>query len=341
VRAVVYKGPSQLAVEMIADPAIEEPTDAIVRVTMSAICGTDVRLYTGRLHQTPGPSLGHEFVGVVDAIGADVRRIQAGQRVVSVASVFCGGCFYCKQGLLSACENRRTFGRDKLGGGQAELVRVPRADAILEPLPPEVSDASAVFLADLLPGPFAGLEIAGMKAGDTVAVVGCGPTGLATQLVAQAMGAGRVLALDHHDYRRRAADALGATSVDGGDPAAAVRDLTGGRGADLAVEATGTVSGLTQALALCRPWGTALSLGIGFDGGEIPSAALTDRSVFLVPARPAPARNYLTAVMRMIAHGVIDPAPLASHTLPRAEAPRGYEIMANRSDGALKVLIRP
>ena len=189
-KSVVFRAPGNVAVEERPPPQIEEPGDAIVRVRLSAICGHDILSFTGRRAREPG-TIGHELVGDVSAVGEAVSRVEVGQRVVSPISVWCGGCFYCKQGLLTACENSRFFGQH-LPGAQAELVRVPNADAVLEPLPADLEDEKAILLADVLAGAYAGLRLAGLKAGDSVAVLGCGPTGLSAQLLARAMGASQV-----------------------------------------------------------------------------------------------------------------------------------------------------
>ncbi|MCH7719357.1 MAG: zinc-binding dehydrogenase, partial [Chloroflexi bacterium] len=231
-----------------------------------------------------------------------------------------------------------------LGGAQAELVRVPNADAMLESLPDEVSDVQAGFLSDVLPGAFAGLELGGVRPGHVVAVVGCGPTGLCAVLSARAMGAATVVAVDHHPERLEAARAAGALAVDrdSEDAAARVRELTEGRGADVAVEATGTAEGVTAALELVRPWGTLVTLGIFLGAApEFPLSSLLLRHVTLKPAGVPPVKLYIPRLIRLIAEGLLDPTPLAKPLLPLSEAPRGYELMAKRRDGAIKVLLRP
>jgi threonine dehydrogenase-like Zn-dependent dehydrogenase len=344
VRAVVYKGQGRVAVEDRPEPRVEEPGDAIVRVSMAAICGTDVRVLQGRLPGAPGTVIGHEFCGVVEQVGPEVTGFRAGDRVVSPFSVFCGGCFYCRKGLLTACERRQVYGFGALGGAQAELVRVPVASAVLEKVPPSLSDTQAAFLSDILPGVFAGLRLAGIEPGDSVAVTGCGPTGLCAQLLARAMGAGVVIGIDHHPARLAAADKLGSLTAnsESDDVPARVRAATGGRGADIAVEATGTLAGLVAASALARPWGALLNLGVGLErAGEFPVGALAARHVRFVPAGIPPVKNYIEPLVKMIANGVIDPSPIATHTLSLEDAPRGYELMAERRDGALKVLLKP
>ena len=343
-KAVVFEGPGKVRVADLPEPEIQEPTDAIVRVAVAGICGTDVRVYWGRLPVAPGTALGHEFAGVVEAAGPAVERFRPGQRVVSPFSTFCSGCFYCRQGLLSACEQRRVFGFGQLGGAQAELVRVPDADRMLEPLPGAVSDVQAGFLSDVLPGAFAGLELGGVRPGHVVAIVGCGPTGLCAALSARAMGAATVVAVDHHPERLEVARAIGALPVpgDGREAAGPLRELTAGRGADVAVEATGTPEGVTAALALVRPWGTLVSLGVFLEPAqEFPLGQLAFRHITLKSAGVPPVKLYIPRLIRLIAEGLLDPTPLAQPVLSLSEAPRGYELMANRREGAIKALLKP
>jgi alcohol dehydrogenase len=342
VKAVVFHGPRNLRLEERQKPEIVEPTEAVVRVTVSAICTSDVAAYTGARPKPPG-TIGHEFAGEVESAGPAVERFKPGQRVASPFSVFCGGCFYCKQGLLSACERYQIYGRE-LPGAQAEYVRVPNADAVLEPIPDGVSDEQAVFLTHVLTGAFYGLEAAGLKAGDSVVVLGCGPTGLSAQLVARTMGAGAVFGVDHHAYRLAAAAEAGATPLnfESDGVATTISDATGGRGADLVVEAVGTAEALAEATGLVRPWGTVLNLGTGIeDAGDFPIGRLAAKQARLISANIPPVKNAMAALARMIARGVIDPMPLASHTLGLDDVQQAYELMANKRDNALKVLLKP
>lgn len=344
-KSVVFQGKGSIAVEERPAPTLEAPTDVLVRVSVASVCGTDLRVYDGRLPSLPGWAIGHEFAGVIAEAGDAVSRVQVGQRVVSPFSVFCGGCFYCRKGILTACERRQVFGFGQLGGAQSEFVRVPFADAVLEPLPDTISDEQAGFLSDILPGTYAGLTLAGVDAGDTVVVLGCGPTGLCTQLLARSMGAGQVIAVDHHQYRLDAAQRLGSIPVnfDTEDVTARVRSLTSGRGADLAAEATGGAAAISQAVALARPWGTVLNLGVGIERSatDFPLANLATKHVRLVPAGIPPVKNYIAPLVKMIERGIVDPTPIVSHVLPLSEAPRAYELVAQRADGALKVLLKP
>ena len=340
-KAVVFHQRGEVSVEEQPQPGIEQAGDAVVRVTLSALSCLDVAAYMGRRPRHPGP-IGHELVGVIEAVAPDVTRLKPGQRVVSPPATFCGGCFYCKQGLLSACGQRHVYGVD-LPGAQAEYVRVPSADAVLEPLPAAISDEQAIFLAELMPSVLWGLEAAAVNAGDSVIVLGCGPTGLSSVLLARTMGAGQLFAIDHHDYRLAAAAALGATALNFEDEGVLkrVKAVTDGRGADIVVEAAGKAEALRDAIDLVRPYGTVVSLGSIDATADAPVGGLLAKQARLVGAGAAPVKNYMGRVAKMMARGVINPAPIISHTLPLVEAPAAYRLVGQRRDGALKVLLRP
>jgi alcohol dehydrogenase len=339
-KAVIFHAPGRVSVDDVPEPRLEAPTDAIVKVTTTAICEYDVLAFQGK-RPRPAGTIGHELVGIIHALGDGVSKLMVGQRVVSPPSIACGGCFYCKQGLLSACERIQFFER-QLPGTQTEYVRVPNAEAVLEALPETLSEEKAVLIADLLPGVFAGLTDAGLKAGDSVAVVGCGPKGLAAVLMARASGAGLVFAIDADARRREVATELGAIALLDDHADQALQTATAGRGVDMAIEAEGTANALARAADLVRPWGTLLNFGYGIElETSFPIGRLTARHVRLVPASFTAVKNYMAPVLKMLTAGVIDPAPIISHTLPLAEAPQAYEMLASASDSALKVLLRP
>lgn len=348
-QAVIYGGVGRISVENVPAPKLGDDSDALVRVTAASICGTDVRLYWGTMNEmlgvVAGDPLGHEFVGVVEEIGKDVRHFKVGQRVVSPFSTYCGQCFYCQRDLLTRCEHLRIFGVGKplggLGGAQAEYVRVPSADRTLLALDERVSDEHATVLPDVLSGVFAGME--GIRGGETVAVVGCGPTGLAAVMCARLFGAGKILAVDHHPDRLAVATSLGATAInfDDANPREAVLEHTGGRGADVVADAVGKRGGAQTAVSLVRPYGTLVLLGY-VDREEMISVGDLCLRHINVKASLIPAvRRYQPRVMELIATKRLDPTPLLSHTLPLAQAPRAYELMANREDRAIKVVLKP
>ena len=342
--ALTFEGPGRVELKNVADPQIEEPTDALVRITMSAICGTDLHIYWGRIPVPAGAVLGHEFVGIVEEVGGAVHRLRPGQRIVSPFSTSCGDCYYCRAGLLTMCQERQFFGFGQIGGAQAQWVSVPLAESTVELLPDEISDQQAVFLADVLSGALASVEGGGIQPGDVVAVVGCGPTGLCAQLCAHLFGPAVVLAVDHHPYRLAKAKEMGSVPIDFDheDAAARVRDYSDGRGADVVIEAVGKAEALSTALELLRPWGTLVTMGAFMEPSfELPLREFNLRHLTWRASPVPPVKNYMPRLISLMARDRLDPSPIVSHVLPLEEAPRGYQLMADREDEALKVLLKP
>lgn len=254
-KAVVFHGIGDIRLDDAPEPRLEAPTDAIVRLTASAICGTDLHMVRGTLPgMKPGTILGHEGVGIVEAIGADVRNLEVGDRVVIPSTIACGACVYCRAGYTAQCDianpNGPRAGTAFFGGPaasgpfhglQAELARVPFANVGLVKLPDEVSDDQAIMLSDIFPTAYFGAKLAEIDHGDTVAVFGCGPVGLFAIVSARLLGAGRVFAVDAIPSRLAAARALGAEVVnfDEEHPVDTLRRLTNGIGVDRAIDAVG------------------------------------------------------------------------------------------------------
>jgi threonine dehydrogenase-like Zn-dependent dehydrogenase len=348
-RAVIYGGKRHIQVENVDAPRLKNDTDALVRVRAASICGTDVRLYWGTMTAMfgtqPGDAMGHEFVGVVEEAGKAVRHFKRGQRVVSPFSTHCGHCYYCERDHITHCENLAAFGLGKawggLGGGQAELVCVPNADRTLLALDDRVSDEHATVLPDVLTGVFASFE--GMRGGSSVAVTGCGPTGLAAVMCARLLGAGPIFAIDHHEDRLAIAAKLGATPIhfDREDPVEVVKSHTGGRGADIVADAVGKVGSINRAYALVRPRGTLKMLGYVQPSEQIDIGTASLAHVLIEPCLVPPIRRYQPRVMKLIADGKLDPTPMLSHTMPLEQAPQAYQMMSDRLDGAIKIVLKP
>ena len=254
-RAVVWRGVGDIAVENVPDPKIEDPSDAILRITTSAICGTDLHFVRGTMGpMREGTVLGHEAVGVVEEVGHGVRNLRPGDRVVACSTVGCGNCSYCRGGFHAQCDgynpNGQAAGTVVLGGPksvggldglQADYARVPQAHTTLVPLPDEVSDEKAIMASDILPTGWFGAQLAEVLPGRTVAVFGCGPVGLFAIASARHMGAGRVLAVDGIESRLEQARRLHAEPVNfnAEDPVQTVQELTGGIGTDRVIDAVG------------------------------------------------------------------------------------------------------
>jgi threonine dehydrogenase-like Zn-dependent dehydrogenase len=254
-KAVVFRGIGDIRLEDVAEPTIQEPTDAIVRITASAICGTDLHLVRGTLSGLePGTVLGHEAVGVVEKIGPEVRNLQPGDRVIIPSTIACGYCAYCRAGYYAQCDNANPNGKSAgtafyggpkttgpFQGLQAEKARVPFASVNLVRLPPEVSDDQAILLSDIFPTGYFGADLAEIKPGYTVAVFGCGPVGQFAIASARLMGAGRIFAVDCLQDRLDIACRQGAEIIDYDkeDPVEALKNMTGGIGVDRAIDAVG------------------------------------------------------------------------------------------------------
>jgi len=257
-KAIVFHGIGDIRLDTVKEPKIREDSDAIVRLTASAICGTDLHLIRGTLPGVkPGTILGHEGVGVVEELGKDVRNLTVGDRVVIPSTIACGYCSYCRAGYYAQCDNANPNGKEAgtaffggpvnagpFDGLQAEFARVPFAAANLVKLPDEVSDEQAIVLSDIFPTAYFGAELAEIKPGNTVAIFGCGPVGQLCIASAKLMRAGRIFAVDCIESRLDAARAQGAEVIDFNeeDPIVALKRLTGGIGVDRAIDAVGVDS---------------------------------------------------------------------------------------------------
>ena len=254
-KAVVFHGLGDIRLEDVADPKIQEPTDAIVRITSSAICGTDLHMIRGTMPgMKEGTILGHEAVGIVEEIGDQVRNLKPGDRVIATSTIACGNCSYCRAGYYAQCDNANPNGpaagtaffggpqtTGPFNGLQAEKARIPYAHIGLVKVPDEVSDDQAILLSDIFPTAWMAAENAEVKPGDTVAVFGCGPVGQFSIASAKLMGAGRVIAVDGIESRLEMARAQGAEIVnfEQEDPVAEIKQLTGGIGVDRVIDAVG------------------------------------------------------------------------------------------------------
>ncbi len=345
-RAVVYRGIGRVAVEDVPEPQIREPSDAVVRIQVSAICASDLHFLHGKAPLDPGEGMGHEAMGIVESVGASVERVRPGDRVAVSFHIACGRCWFCARGLTQLCEDWRMLGAGlfggELGGTQAELVRVPAADVNLLPVPPEVGDEAAVFLGDVLTTGFYGADAAAIHEGDVVAVVGAGPIGLCCIQAARLHRPGLILALDMEPDRLTLAERFGATPIDvtGHHPHTAVAERTDGRGADTVIEAVGTPEAFTSALDVVRRGGRISVVGM-FTSETVPMQAGVwwTRALTVRFAGICPVHAYWERVLDEVMRGRLDPLPVVSHRLPLGQAARGYELF--RSRRATKVLLRP
>jgi 2-desacetyl-2-hydroxyethyl bacteriochlorophyllide A dehydrogenase len=346
VKAVVFRGIRDVVVGEVPDPAVEDPHDAVVRVTSSAICGSDLHFFNGKAPLSPGDPLGHECVGVVEEVGPDVQRFLPGQRVVVAFDIVCGHCWFCLHGQTSLCEEFRNLGAGPFGGGlggaQAERLRVPYADTNLLAIPEGMEDERALFLGDILTTGYYGAAIAGIQPLDTVAVVGAGPVGFFCVQAARLHGAGQVLALDMAKERLALAERMGAVPLDVAErnPQMAVSELTEGRGADVVIEAVGNPGSFDTAIDVVRRGGSVCVVGMFVtESVEVPLGVYWSRALRLQFAGICPIHAWWDKAMAAVQTGTIDPLPIISHTLPLAEAAEGYRMFAARE--ATKVVLKP
>ena len=345
-RAVVYEDVGKVRVDDIDEPTIEEPTDAIVRVTSSAICGSDLHFFHGKAPMAPGEQLGHEGVGVVESAGKGVGKVRQGDRVVIAFNIVCGECWFCQHEQHSLCESFANLGAgmaaDSPGGTQAELVRVPNADVNLLKVPEGMDDERALFVGDILTTGYYGAAIAGIRPGDTVAVIGAGPVGFFAAQAARLHDPAEVLVLDMQADRLQLAEKVGAIPINVGERNAqmAVAERTEGRGADVVIEAVGAVPAFESAQEVVRSGGTVCVIGMYVtESVEMQLGMSWFRMLRFVFGGICPIHAWWEQAMQAVADGTIDPIPIISHTLSLDEAPKGYEMFDRRE--ATKVLLKP
>ena len=344
-RAVVYRDVSKVEVADVPNPTLVEPGDAIVRVTRTAICGSDLHLYHGKAPLEPGDTIGHEAVGVVEAVGPAVRSFTPGERVVVSFTIACGACWFCRNGQTQLCDDFAYLGYGlfggSLGGAQAELLRVPEADVNLLHVPDGVDDERAMFVGDTLTTGVYAAGLAGIRRSDTVAVVGAGPVGFFCAQAATA-DAAQVLALEIDPARLAASEAIGAIPIDVSrrNAQTAVDELTEGRGADVVIEAVGTLPAFEDALDIVRRGGTVVVAGV-FTSEVVPAqlGVWWIRAIQIRFAGTTPIHAWWGRAMAEVEAGRLDPLPIVSHRLPLEEAAHGYELFDSKR--ATKVLLEP
>ena len=351
-RAAVFHAPGDIRVDEVPRPR-PGPGEAVIRVTLTTICGTDVHILKGEYPVEPGLIVGHEPVGVIDELGPGVVGYEVGDRVLVGAITPCGQCHACLSGKLSQCGHGSgyeaiggwRFG-NTINGAQAEYLLVPNAQANLAPIPDALTDEQVVLLADIASTGFSGAESGKVRIGDTVVVFAQGPIGLCATAGAKLMGAARVIGVDGDLNRAAMAKRMGADIVI--DPTRVdvieeVRRLTDGIGADVAIEALGLQETFENALRCVRPGGVVSSLGVYSGKLQLPyeafAAGLGDHTIVttLCPG----GKERMGRLMRMVETGRFDPTPLITHSFSLDEIGEAYDLFSNRRDGVLKVAIRP
>jgi threonine dehydrogenase-like Zn-dependent dehydrogenase len=339
-RGVILHAPGDVRVEQRGDPKIEQPTDAIIRLAATCVCGSDLWPYRG-IEPVGGPApMGHEYVGVVEEVGGDVQTIKPGQFVIGSFFASDNTCEICQAGYQSSCVHRVPMGSI---GTQAELARIPLADGTLvatAQIPSDDLVPSLLAASDVLGTGWFGAVAADVQPGKTVAVVGDGAVGLLAVLAARQLGAERIIAMSRHEPRQKLAVEFGATDIvteRGDEGVAAVKELTNGLGAHSVIEAVGTQESIMQAIRSARPGGHVGYVGVAH-GVELPGEELFFSHVHL-HGGPAPVRRFLPELIEMVCNRAIDPGRVFDLTLPLDQADEGYRAMDERR--AIKTLLRP
>lgn len=377
-KAVTYQGKKKIEVKEMPDAKLEKKDDIIIRVTSTAICGSDLHIYNGNIPgMTDDYVIGHEPMGIVEEVGPEVTRVKKGDRVVIPFNVACGQCFFCQHEMESQCDhaNEAKDTGGMLGyshsyggyaGGQAELLRVPYGNfgPFVVPEDAEMEDEKLLFLSDVIPTAWWGVEHAGVKKGDTVIVLGCGPVGLLTQKFAWMKGAARVIAVDHVPYRLQHAKNVNNVEIFNfektKDIENHIKELTRG-GADIvidcvgldakksvleAVETTlklqgGSLSAFNLAVDMVRKFGTIQLLGVyGLNYNMFPLGSLFERNVS-VKMGQAPVIHYMPKLYKMMKEGQFDPTDIITHKLPISEAEHAYKVFSEKEEDCIKVILKP
>jgi threonine dehydrogenase-like Zn-dependent dehydrogenase len=388
-KANCWMGKKKVEVHTVPDPQILNQRDAIVKITSTAICGSDLHLYNALIpFMEPGDILGHEFMGEVVEVGRGVNNLKVGDRVVVPFPIACGNCNACQQELYSCCENsnpnrwipEKMMGHSPAGvfgythmlggyaGGQAEYARVPFADVGPIKVPDGLTDEQVLFLSDIFPTGYMGADLADVHPGDVVAVWGCGPVGQFAIASAYLMGAHQVYAIDRFPYRlQMAREKCGAITINYEEVDSVVEtltELTGGRGPDACIDAVGMEAhghgvtyamdrtkqalkletdrpiALREAIMACRNGGRVSVIGVyGGLVDKFPMGSFMNRSLTMRTGQ-CHVQKYMPQLLERIQNGDIDPSFVITHTLPLADAPKGYQMFLNKVDNCEKVVLK-
>ena len=343
-RATLMYEAGDVRTEDVADPSIEEPTDAILRVTRACICGSDLWPYKNMEPTEGGRPMGHEAIGVVEEVGAEVRTVKVGEVVVMPFAFSDGTCLFCEDGLQTECVHGGFFGSPEVGGAQAEALRIPQADGTLYPLPVEADDAlmpGLLTLSDVLGTGHHAAVIAGVGPGKKVAVVGDGAVGLCGVIAAKRLGAEQIVILGRHEDRTDLAREFGATDVvaeRGEEGVERVRALTDGFGAHSVLECVGLDQSTRTAIEIARPGGAVGRVGVP-QSEPMPGGQASFYDNVTVGGGPAPVRAYIEELLPDILDGTIEPGRVFDRTVDLEGVPDGYRAMDERE--ALKVMVEP
>ncbi|EFC85530.1 alcohol dehydrogenase catalytic domain-containing protein [Parafrankia sp. EUN1f] len=344
-RATFMYGAGDVRVENVPDPRIEAPTDAVVRTVLACVCGSDLHPFHSMPAAEQGVPMGHEFIGVVEEIGAEVTGLAVGDLVISPFSFSDNTCAFCRDGLHTSCVNVGWFGGGGAGGVQAELARVPQAAGTLVKIPGDVDEAllpSLLTLSDVYLTGWHAAHMGKVAPGSTVTVIGDGAVGLSAVLAAKQLGAERIILMGRHTSRTDLGREFGATDVvaeRGEEGVARVLDLTGGEGSPVVIEAVGYMPAYEQAYGVVRPGGIISRVGVPqYEEAPVGFGSLFGKNVYLTGG-PAPVRAYLEQALPEVLKGAINPGKVFDRTVTLDNVADAYRAMDSRA--ALKVLVRP
>lgn len=346
-KAVVLQPSHQFAVQEVEEPKLAAPGDVIVDVTTAAICGSDIHAKHGLIPGIPpGTIIGHEFVGIIAKTGTGVKRFKPGDRVAAPAGTWCGTCPACKRKEVQYCVQGGVWGGGEifgkgLAGAQTSHVRVPNADVILTPIPPNVADEQAIFVGDVFSTGYHAAFEGRIETGDTVVIFGCGPIGLGALVAAWQFGPKRILAVDMMDNRLSLARHFGAAALHAGrdNVLDQIREATNGDGADVVIEAAGNPASFAQALKAVRRGGRVSVVGLFPNPVQLPIQELVYYGVQISMGLGNVSR--MDRLMGLLQTGRVDLTPLATHRFALEDALQAYDLFENHKDQCIKVLLTP
>lgn len=342
-KALVYQGPGQKDWAEKAKPEIQKPTDVIVKITKTTICGTDLHILKGDVPAvTPGRTLGHEGVGVVEAVGAAVQNFKPGDAVLISCVTSCGKCDNCKRQLYAHCADGGWILGHLIDGTQAEYVRIPHGDNSLYPIPEGADEEALVMLSDIMPtGLEIGVQYGNVKPGDTIAIIGAGPVGMSVLLTAQFYSPGRIIMIDMDPARLELAMQFGATDtiqVGAGDPVAEIMEMTGGRGVDVAIEAVGVPATFDICQKIVSAGGNIANVGVHGKSVELHIEELWIKNINI--SMGLVSTNTTPMLLKTLGNAKVNPGRLVTHRFALNDILTAYEVFGNAArEKAMKVIL--
>lgn len=342
-KAAVYTKAGGMQLQDVPYPKMQADTDVIIKVALSTICGTDIHISSGALPVEDGLIIGHEFVGEIVEVGSGVKNLKVGDRVAANCITSCGSCYYCKRGYTNHCEDGGWIYGYKIDGCQAEYIRAPYADNTLFPIGDKVDYLDVLFVGDILSTGYFGAKRGGIKPGDTVVVLGSGPVGICAMASARLFGAGRIIAVDTIDFRLETAVEHGMADLSlnsmKDDIVASVKALTGGRGADVVIEAAGVSATFDLSWQVARPNGVVSIVALYSKPQELPLQVMAGKNLTIKSGWVDSVD--MAELITLIENKKLDLRFLATHTAPLNDILKGYEIFGQRKENCLKWVVTP